>query len=514
MKKIFGILIVSLALFASCSEDLLEPFTPGSLTEEVAIAKSSDLSRLVNSSLNILTNRSEYVFSSIFTDEAALGFNNGGQGLTTDYIFLMNVDNASAAAIWQVNYFALARINRVIAGSATVVGTTPADQQLINRSKAEALVLRAMAHVKILSYFSTNPKDDAALAGVLANRVILTTEKPLRATNAAFYTLIHQDLNDAIAIFDANTAPAYPNRTYYPGKVFAQALKARAYALKGDYPNAEIWADRVISTSGITLANTQALYNQVFHSHSEPANTEVIFRLRRTAVQNTQASNLFNGWASVANRRNGSPFYEVSRSLYNKLAAVSGDFRLNTVVHLSGTSPSLIDPNYQTANDVRNTDIIVLQKHGGQLSSTAANSFNPDFMVARLSEMYFIKAEARVAANDFVGAGLALQTILNARFATPQLAPVFTSAQAAWKGILDERRKELSFEGFRFIDLKRIGTLAGASLDRDPADYASASWSIPAANPSNLPLTSTKFALPIPQVELVGNPAIQQNPGY
>jgi hypothetical protein len=43
--------------------------------------------------------------------------------------------------------------------------------------------------------------------------------------------------------------------------------------------------------------------------------------------------------------------------------------------------------------------------------------------------------------------------------------------------------------------------LAGASIDRDAADYSSTSANYPAGNPSNLPLTSTKFALPIPQVE-------------
>jgi hypothetical protein len=56
--------------------------------------------------------------------------------------------------------------------------------------------------------------------------------------------------------------------------------------------------------------------------------------------------------------------------------------------------------------------------------------------------------------------------------------------------------------------------LAGASIDRDAADYSSTSANYPAGNPSNLPLTSTKFALPIPQVELNANPGIQQNPGY
>lgn len=516
MKKIFGILFVSMILFVSCSDDLLDPFTPGSLTEDVAVKKSSDLVNLVNSSMNILTNRTEYVFSSVFTDEAAPGSQNGGQGITSDYIFLMNVDNTSAAAIWQTQYFALARLNRVITFADKVVATDAADQQVINRSKAEALVLRALAHIKIVSYFSPNPKDDSSLAGVLANRIIATTEKPERVTNGAFYASIHADLDAAIAIFNSNTATAYAsaNKTFYPSKTLAQALKARAYALKGDYANAELFANTVINTSGLVLANTQALYNAVFHTHNEAANTEVIFRLRRTVQQNSQATNLHNGWASVANRVNGSPFYEVSRSLYNSLASVPGDFRLNTTVYLSGTSSSLIDPGYATATDVKNSDIIVLQKHGGQSAVTATNGFNPDFMVARLSEMYFIRAEARVAAGDLAGAATALKAIMDARFPTAQPAPVFATAQSAWKGILDERRKELSFEGFRFIDLKRLGTLAGATLERDPSEYASSSWNFPAANPSNLPLNSTKFALPIPQVEITANPAIQQNPGY
>ena len=114
MKKIFGILLVSLSFFTACDNDLLEPFTPGSLTEDVAIKTSSDLSRLLNSSMNIMTDRTEYVFSSVYTDEAAPGSNNGGQGITSDYIFLMNVANGSANQIWNVYYAALARINRVI----------------------------------------------------------------------------------------------------------------------------------------------------------------------------------------------------------------------------------------------------------------------------------------------------------------------------------------------------------------------------------------------------------------
>lgn len=525
MKKIYGLLLLSFTLLVSC-DDQLEPFTPGSLTEEVAITKSSDLTRLMNSGMNIMTNRAEYVFSSVFTDEAAMGFNNGGQGIRLEYVFLMLQDDPAASQIWQGSYGAMARFNRVIDFSSTIVPTSAADTQVINRAKAEALVLRAACHLKIMSYFSPNPKDDNALAGVLANRVIATTEFPRRATNGEFYASIHADLDAAIAIYNSNTAPAYTNKTIYASKTLAQALKARAYALKGDYTNALTNANLVITTSGITLANTAADYAAVFHTHNEAAGKEVIFRLKRAPVQNNQSNlitsgspyngNLHNGWASVRNTRNGSPFYEVSRALYNKLAATPGDIRLAVNVFTTGTATtsSLIDPSYATSADVKNTDILVLQKHGGQSALTSANGFNPDFMVCRLSEMYFIRAEAKVAAGDLTGAAADLKVILDARFPTAQPAPVFASAQAAWKGILDERRKELSFEGFRFIDMKRLGTLAGASLDRDAADYASASWNIPGANPTNLSLTSYKFALPIPQVELNANGGIQQNTGY
>jgi hypothetical protein len=516
MKKIYGLMLLCLSLFVSCDDELV-PFTPGSLTDDVAITKSSDLTRLLNSGMNLMTNRAEYVFSSIFTDEAALGFNNGGQGLTQEYIFTLQPDDASATALWSGSYAALARINRVLTFSSNVVPTSAADTELINRTKAEALVLRAVCHLKIMSYFSPNPKDDSALAGVLATRIIETSETPKRVTNGVFYAAIHADLDQALTIYATNTAPAYTTtKTYFPSKVLALAMKARAYALKGDYTNALVNANLVVNTSGITLANTLADYTAVFHTHNEAAGKEVIFRLKRTTVQNTQGSNLHNGWCSVTNRRNGSPFYEVSRALYNKLAATPGDIRLATNVFFStsATTSSLIDPNYATSVDVKNTDIIVLQKHGGQSATTASNGFNPDFMVSRLSEMYFIIAEAKVAAGDLAGAGTALKSILDARFPTAQPAPVFANAQAAWKGILDERRKELSFEGFRFIDLKRLGVLAGASLDRDPADYASSSWNIPGANPTNLPITSYKWALPVPQDEINANSGIQQNAGY
>jgi starch-binding outer membrane protein, SusD/RagB family len=518
MKKIFLILLCTGFMFTSCDEEtLLEPYTPGALVEETAVQTSAQLRLLMNSTYANLYSREEAVFTSVFTDEAGIGYANGGQGLTTDYVFFLNPSSAGPENIWATNYFALSRANRVIKFADQITATSTSDADEIKRIKGEALAVRALCHLSILSYFSPDPKNDGALAGILANRIIVAGETPARATNGAFYTLIHSDLNDALAIFASIPPATYTGnaKTYYANEILAKALKARAYALKGDYPNAETWANDVIATSGIQLA-TAAQYPGMFYQDNEPANTEVIFRIKRTAAQNTQGSNMHNGWCSVRPNLAGSPFYEVSRALFNKLNVnAATDARYKAIVAPS----SLIDPGYATSADYRNTDRLILHKYGGVATgtttwaSTAANGNNNDLKVVRLSEMYFIKAEARAAANDPAGAALAVKAVLDRRFPTAQTVTYGTTA-AAWTGILAERRLEFAFEGYRFVDLKRLGTLAGQGIDRDPADYTSSSANYPGANPSNLPLTSFKWALPIPQSEINGNGGIQQNPGY
>lgn len=521
MKKIFKLLIFSSFFLVSCEKDLLEPFIPGQLSEDVATENSSDLQRIMNSSYNILTNRQEAVFNSVFTDEVGIGFSNGGQGINDNYIFFLNVTSNSVNSIWNTQYFTLARANRVIKFADKIVPIDEKDAQLLARLKAEALIIRALCHIKLLSYFSTDPTDDNALAAVISNRIVSTIEPPLpRSTNGEFYSLIHSDLDNALVILKTNTStfPTTPAniRTFYLGINAAKALKARAYALKGDYVNAEKWADDVINNSGIKLA-TPAQYTELFFKDNEPANTEVIFRLKRTPQQNGQGTNLHNGWCSVSPSASGSPFYEVSRALFNLLEKNPSDIRRNTIVSPS----SVIDPNYSTSNDYRNTDKIIINKHGGVLSgnvtaaSTSTNGFNNDIKIIRISEMYLIKAEARAKANDLNGVATIIKTIHDNRYPSAQPLPVYNDVTKAWKAILDERRIEFAFEGYRYIDIKRIGKLAGISgVDRDPADYSSNSSNYSGANPSNLPLTSFKWTFPIPQDELNANSSIKQNPGY
>lgn len=515
MKKILYIAIAVLGLTTtSCSEDLMETYAPGALTEEVALQTVDDVQLLLNTVYAGLTSRSQSEFVSIFTDEVGIGFANGGQGINDDYVFFLTPQSSGPAAIWGNNYVTLARINRVLLNVDKIVPADATEKARLDKIKAEALTLRAYCHLTILSYFTTNMKDPNALAGILSNRIFVADDNDYpRNTNGEFYSLIQSDLTNAITLYNSLPPAQSLFSNIYASKVLAQGLKARAYAYAGDYTNAETWADTVISTSGLSLS-TYANYPSVFLTESNPTSVEVIFKLKRTTAQNDQATNLHNAWYNGNPTTAGAPYYEISRALFNKLA--TNDTRYRTLV-----SPvSTIDPAYATSADVRNSDKLLINKHGGTLSGTttwaqtADNGNNNDIKIMRIAEMYMIKAEARTAAGDLTGAATAVKSLLDRRYNAVQPLPTYANATAAWKGILDERRKEFAFEGYRFIDIKRLGTLANSGIDRDPADYQSATANYPGGNPANLPLTSYKWALPIPASETNVNSAIQQNPGY
>ena len=599
MKKYLGFFILCITFFlTSCDEDLLDTYSPGALTEEVAVQTSADLGRLMNAAYILLTPTSEIEFNSIFTDEASIGYANGGQGLDDNFAFLLNSASDSPNSIWISNYFTLSNVNRVIKFANNVVPVDAADQELVNRYKAEAYTLRAHCHIQLIAYFSTNPKDRNALGPIISNDVFPASYRGVRATNGAVYDLIDADLAAADALYA--TVSSAPN-PIFANKNFTTALKARVYAMRGDYANALVFANQVINTSGLSLA-TFANYASVFHTDNNTANVEVIFKLKKQTGQ-TKTGSI---WASVNSTVTGSTFFEVGRSVFNVLNTTNyasasnvtitaiagttvtisggtlqvGDMFVSTVSLPSNatttngttTSPanallggkvyyvrtvtgnnitltvdptittpvaanfaaangtglsisakanygdirysvnvhptSIIDYNYSTSADPRSTDRIAFRKYPG----TAANGLLVnDIKICRLSEMYLIKAEALVATGDLPGAAAAVKAVRDARAnsSRPQPLPVYSNATEGYKDVLKERRIEFMAEGFRFLDLKRLGGIANEGILRDPVDCA-------VNGACSLPVTDYRFALPIPTAESNPNGAIlaTQNPGY
>ena len=489
MKNVKIVLLAFVASlgFSSC-EDAIDIVQPGELYPETTFQTVNDLQLGLNGVYGAVSGENEIAFTSVFTDEVRIGYANGGQGLIGgEYGFVLNTNSGDAYSIWQSNYTLINFANRIIEGAKNVIpaGDNANADDLENEAHykdvlAQAHILRAWGHFRLLCYFTTDMTDDNALGPILVDFVPKTTDKLPRNTNGEVYNLINSDL---AYVSDLSTNANNANRKYISAD-FVKAFRARMAAYREDYTTAGTLADELLAAYPLTPRGANG-YLAIWKDLPVTTGTdEVIFKLDRVDGD-TKVGNI---WASVNSTASGSPFYEMSTSLYN-LLNTGGDVRKSAFISNTATPPS----------------ILPIAKYSGSGGIVLLN----DLKIFRSSEMVFIKAEAQAAAGDFAGVAATLQKINIARFASPPVIPVPANATAAWAEILKQRRIELCYEGHRYLDLKRLGAKAGVDINRDPADCAINSACF-------LSSTDYRFTLPIPSVELGANPAIrnQQNPGY
>lgn len=124
-----------------------------------------------------------------------------------------------------------------------------------------------------------------------------------------------------------------------------------------------------------------------------------------------------------------------------------------------------------------------------------------DYILYRLTEIYFNKAEALMRKNGGAANQVAVDLINDSRKrafnATDWAAARYTVATLTLDELLAERGREFIFEGKRRTDLIRFGKYTTASW-----------WDHTATNDVNREL------YPIPDVQLSINPNLKQNPGY
>ncbi len=495
MKYIFNksaYLICLLLLLVSCELDDIG--TPGLVPDDVGLTNNSQLRTAVSTVYNSFGAKNKVQFNSVFTDEIAKGFANGGQGVNDPgYYFLINPTEGTVSSFWVGNISAINFANRAIMAGESFVNDNNADELERLDLIAQAKALRAYAYLELVTYFSTDMTSESALGPILFTDIYSEDVAIPRATNGDVYSLIEDDIEYA------ETNLQEESNIFYVSQDFIRALKIRKNSYKGTYTDVINDVDAYFPDSELASASQ---YPNIW---TDGSNEDIIFKFKRVLndTYSSQSGWMGNAYASVDATVNGSPFFEMSRSLYNEYASISGDVRLSSFLAPS----SVIDPNYQSSTDYLNSDKLVISKYPGNGVQVLMN----DVKVFRVSEMQLLKAEAQIYANDLLGAALTIQTLRNKRFTTPQPLPVYASSQEAYQDLLLERRKELAFEGFRYVDIKRLGSLANVSFDRDPMDAALFSA------PLTLDLSSHYFTLPIPQSEINGNPGLtssDQNPGY
>lgn len=508
MKKIKFLLLIAVVSLSSC-DDAIDIAQDGEITDAKTFTSTSQMNLFLNETYDRLmgsTNASNEIgLSSILTDEVGIG---RGSSPTDIYRFTVNTNNTYSTQIWIDYYTVINYCNRLIRGSALVVPTSSNDQIVYNDILAQTLSLRAYSYMQLLTYFSTDLKNNSALGVILLDRVPTVTERLPRKTNGEVFALIESDLNYAAANIQPTTAASKP--WAYVSKSMINALRARMYAYRGNYMLAETYADLVIGTSGLTLTDG-TLYNPLtFYTTTSSSEYkkmfqdnirgEIIWSIGR-ALGKTTIGSVYNvNGSNLA----GISTFEMNRNLFNILDNNGAPWDIRRWTNIDPTS--VVDMNYMTSTSYNFTDVLVVDKYSG----ITGNALTNDIKVFRLSEMYLIKAEARAYATDLPGVATILKTIRDKRSYTgARPLPLYSNTTLAWADILKERRVELCFEGHRYIDLKRLGALANVGIDRNPLDCSSYSLPICSIN-----LDDFRFTLPIPLNEVSGNPQIQQNPGY
>lgn len=535
-NKLFVLAFASAAMLTSC-EDAYNIRQAGEVNDPDAVYNTvEDFQNGLNGVYQRFSPDKTIEFTSIFTDETAIGINNGGQGVTDGlYQFQLTAGTDAAISIWHSNYTLLNLTNRMIAAKDRVLANIEAEYEGVTEESdpaafadKEALIdqyedtlaqlyaIRAYSHFQLISWFSTDPSNPEALGAMLLDFVPdyeYNTFLP-RVTNREIYAVIDADLATATTLFtNGNITTSVPTTV---GPLFVKALRARMALYRKDYTTAAQLSHEIIGNYSVTLVNSASAYYDLWADNTA---TEFIFKIARVNGD----FGIGSYWASQASDINGSPFFEVSRGLYNSYT-VSTDIR-NTFFTSDGSrvgtlvdGTSKVSPNPDAEANYAANDVLVVNKYPGN-EAQGDNLLN-DIKVFTYGEMFLIRAEALANLGNINGlvnsntnktsAQDVMRALRRRRYAAATYAqPEYADLTAALTDIQAERRKELAFMGHRYLDIKRLGPVTGQGVSRyyrDCQQYSACT----------LAPTSYKFTLPIPSTEMTANANIrsQQNPGY
>ncbi|HEU4469799.1 MAG TPA: RagB/SusD family nutrient uptake outer membrane protein [Flavisolibacter sp.] len=463
IKNKFFILLASAALLISgCKKEL--DISPTDTIDPDRALQNLDAIRLgLNTAYARYGRINTMYISSLLSDETKFGPDNGGSG-QFDFRYQYGSDGTTGGNV--ISAFGnLYSMLDMVARLMEKVDEVPGEEAQRPIMKAELLSLRAIGHFELLNWYS-KPYNAADPLGVPILLQSCLTCKPARNTVGEVMTQIEADIAEAKALFPNVTAGFDDLRL---NKLSLTAFEARVALYKSEWQRAVDLATTVIS-SGIEPLVSGAAYQGIWTD----ANTnETLFRLRYE--NNAAVGNL---WTAVS----GNVIFSPSDKLTASYSA--NDVRLNAFIGVGPTGG--IGAGKRFVNKFFNSS------RGGRIV---------DVKAIRTAEVYLIRAEAYAELNNLV-AGAADLNFLRERRITGYVNQTFGDKAALINAVLDERFKELAFEGFRFFDLKR----RNLPVQRLASDVDSPNW-------QTLSAGNDRFTLPIPASEFLANPNMVQNPG-
>ncbi len=521
INYIFGITVILIVLSTiSCKDMDLNPhdklaegtFWQSESDVELALAGMYDQLKAgepwgANSFLNSFSLPAfDAISDNAFTQHGRLGLRNAmvapinsqTGGIVTDFYGIAYKQIATS------NYF-LENIDKVPSDNADA----------INQAKGEAQFFRGLMYYYLSEFYGDVP--------IVLNSYELNEQLKMKSSKADVVEQALKDIDFAIANLE--------DKPYSDGRVnmgAAQAIKVRILMANNNWADAaslskSIWKDGQFSLS--------PEFNSLFTAGEQAGNPEIIFSVKYLKPNKEHIGSLNWGWwMSVSPLQNlidefemtdgmsiaTSPLYDPDNPYLNR------DPRMVMTADVPGSDndPGSVFgfPDENGGEDIMWKDRVNslpsplmynLRKYADrtfQASVDASNHCDTDYVILRLGEVILNYAEAQ---NEATGPDATVYEAVNAirgRVGMPDL-PTGLSQDDMRTAIRHERRVELAFEGMRWLDLKRWGTLVERINSVDATQ-------VPVAYTHS----DNNVLWPIPQSEIdfytANDLDLGQNPGY
>lgn len=432
MKPVLKIFLITIFFFsASCSSELdLYPRSAVSAGTELT---EKDIETFLTGVYNSVQNdprRESYILGDLLGGDLNSGGSANGGGTNAFISNILRPEYSVVKNTWTGYFEALYQVNTLIKSIESLE-----HNERLKEVKGTAHFFRAYLYYNLTTRYGGVP--------VLREN---TLEKVARNSEAEVWQFIEEDLETAISL-----APSFGQGLggdfYFVSSEAAIALMARVKLAQQKMDEAAALAEQLINSPVFQLDD----FDKIFRRQD---NSEVIFAFENlTEESGITLSTLFY---TYAHPQSGSYVYKPNPGAMSMFE--DGDLRAATSVDTyEGLDVVNKYPSGQTGTD--------------------------PVIVSRLGELYLISAEAQ---------GLRGINRLNELREARGLNPVNASSEEEYLNlILEERRRELFAEGFRWYDLVRTGKAQ-----------------------SVIGIMERETLLPIPETELLLNENLTQNPGY
>ena len=428
------------------------------------------------------------------TDEAVLGW--GDTGLPELNTQLWSANNPFVTAAYYRIFFQVALANEFLRETTDAKldqrGVSGALRTEIGLYRAEARFLRALSYWHAIDLFGGVP---------LVTETSSKAEPPAKATRAAVYDFIVTELNAVRSVLPA--APQYGRA----GQAAANMLLAKLYLNSEVYTGTARWTeartavDAVIATPGYSIDPN---YLRIFGADNNTS-PEIIFPVTSDGA-NTRT------WGGMTFLIHASCGGDMNSATYGHDGCWWGLRLKQGVIGLYGAGDARDDFFVATGQNTDSVRSIPEFRDGRaapkfrNIRSTGgagSNSTFPDtdYPMFRLADAYLMYAEAVVRGGG--GTRAQALTYINA-LRTRAGAATISDAQMTLDFILDERARELLWEGHRRTDLIRYNYFTGGTRI----------WEWKGGTRAGTATQPFRNLYPIPAAELTANPRITQNTGY